>query len=82
MDNDIEEDKCAVSKEEMREFLLPLVEKYFEEESDLAAFETMRDEPRRTRCIDDVSGFSFIPEPLKMLLEILTVGCDNVIIEQ
>ncbi|XP_031837907.2 hydrocephalus-inducing protein homolog [Nomia melanderi] len=53
-EDDAEEDKCAVSKEEMREFLLPLVEKYFEEELDLAAFETMRDEPRRTHYVNDI----------------------------
>ncbi|XP_053973138.1 hydrocephalus-inducing protein homolog [Hylaeus volcanicus] len=47
-------ENCSVSNEEVREFLLPMVSEYFEEETDLAAFEIMRCEPRRNHFINEV----------------------------
>ncbi|XP_076659704.1 hydrocephalus-inducing protein homolog [Halictus rubicundus] len=51
---DMVENICTVSEEELRNFLLPIVETYFTEDADLAAFETMRNEPPRSHYINDI----------------------------
>ncbi|XP_043251739.1 hydrocephalus-inducing protein homolog [Colletes gigas] len=45
---------CTASNKEIREFLMPLIGKYFNEEKDLAALEMLSSEPRKDHFINEV----------------------------